>query len=164
LLLAAVIALVLLHSAFDEGAPKWSHYLMVALVGLGIVADAVGIAAIASRLGEWGITPNRLTVLVGNLVFLATLLGLLWHWFRGSNKPFDATRNWLNKALAVFVLWSALVTIAFPTWYGLQLLSSDCRVFTDQMMDTEEALEEPMDLQSGQGSEPNFEANPVGDR
>ena len=130
-LLAAVIGLVLLHSAFDEGAPRWSHGLMVALVILGVLADLVGIAAIATRLGAWGVTPNRLTVLVGNLIFLGTLLALLRQWFRpGSDSPFVRTRKVLNTALAVFVLWSAVVTVMFPLVYGLRVDSADVAAFT----------------------------------
>ena len=131
LLLVAVIGLVLLHSAFDEGAPRWSHGMMVALVMLGVLADLVGIAAIGARLGEWGVTPNRLTVLVGNLIFLGTLFALLRRWFqRGSESPFERTRKVLNTALAVFVLWSATVTVLFPLVYGLRVDDSDVAAFT----------------------------------
>ena len=49
-LLIAVIGLVMLHSAFDEGAHRLTRWLVVALVGMGVVADAIGIAAILDRL------------------------------------------------------------------------------------------------------------------
>ena len=148
-LLAAVIGLVLLHSAFDEGAPRWLHGLMVALVVLGVLADLVGIAAIASRLGEWGITPNRLTVLIGNLIFLGTLVALLRQWFRPSAaSPFERTRKVLNRALAVFVVWSAVVTVVFPLVYGLRVRAADLEAFAlDEVPEFE--AEEPVIVDEG---------------
>ncbi len=122
LLLAAVIGLVLLHTAFEEDAPRWSRALLVALVGLGVVADAVGLAAIVSRLSEWGATPNRLTVLGGNLLFLATLVALLVRWFRpAARSPFLAARAVLNRALVAFFGWALVVTFGFTLVYGLRV-------------------------------------------
>jgi predicted ferric reductase len=139
LLLAAVIGLVLLHSAFDEGAPRWTHRLMVALVVLGALADLVGIAAIGSRLGAWGVTPNRLTVLVGNLLFLTTLVALLVAWFRGKSSdssPHVATRRVLNRALAGFVIWAFCVTLLFPLYFGLQVKAEDLSHFEQDLVET----------------------------
>lgn len=122
LLLAAVIGLVLLQSAFEEDVPRWSHTLMITLVALGVVADAVGLAAILSRLSEWGATPNRLTVLGGNLLFLITLVALLVQWFRHrSASRYLATREVLNRALAAFFVWAVVVTFGFALAYGLQV-------------------------------------------
>ena len=130
LLLAAVIGLALLHSAFEEDAPRWSRWLMVALVGLGVVADAVGLAAIVSRLSEWGATPNRLTVLGGNLLFLATLVALLVQWFRpGMGSHFVATRSVLNRALAAFFMWAVVVTFGFTLAYGLRVNRAEIAQF-----------------------------------
>ena len=130
LLLAAVIGLALLHSAFEEDAPRWSRWLMVALVGLGVVADAVGLAAIVSRLSEWGATPNRLTVLGGNLLFLATLVALLVQWFRpGMGSHFVVTRSVLNRALAAFFIWAVVVTFGFTLAYGLRVNRTEIAQF-----------------------------------
>lgn len=131
LLLAAVIGLVLLHSAFEEDAPRWSRGLMVALVGLGVVADAVGLAAIVSRLSEWGATPNRLTVLGGNLLFFATLIALLVQWFRQrAGSHFLQTRAVLNRALAGFFLWAVVVAFGFTCVYGLGVNRADLAQFS----------------------------------
>ena len=116
-LLIAVIGLVMLHSAFDEGAHRATRLLVVALVGMGVVADAIGIAAILDRLMEYGTTPNRLAVLGGNLVFLGTLATLLVRWFQGRSgdlTPERITRNVMNRALVVFMGWTATVLLVFP--------------------------------------------------
>lgn len=137
LLLAAVIGLILLHSAFEEDVPRWSHGLIVALAVLGVLADGVAIAAIASRLGEWGATPNRLTVLGGNLVFFGTLVALLARWGRQrGDSPMRATRDVLNRALAVFVLWSATVTVLVPVLYGFRVAGETQAQFESSTADT----------------------------
>lgn len=147
LLLAAVLGLVLLHAAFDEKVPRWTHGLMVALVILGVIADGMGMAAILGRLGEWGATPNRLAVLFGNLLLLCTLVALLWNlfWKRDSN-PMHVIRRVLNQALAFFLLWSAVVTFLFPLACGVFLRSSDVSAIEQAEPRWTIEAEEPMEM------------------
>ncbi len=143
-LLIAVIGLVMLHSAFDEGAHRVTRLLVVALVAMGVVADAIGIAAILDRLMEYGATPNRLAVLGGNVVFLGTLGTLLYRWFAGragSETPERITRNVMNKALVVFMGWTATVLLVFPLVFGAGLDSADSDRFKQAW---EEAVVEPV--------------------
>jgi len=144
-LLIAVIGLVMLHSAFDEGAHRLTRWLVVALVGMGVVADAIGIAAILDRLLEYGTTPNRLAVLGGNLVFLGTLATLLVRWFQGrggSVTPERITRNVMNKALVVFMGWTATVLLVFPLVFGAGLDSGAGERFKEVLEAATEPVEE----------------------
>lgn len=144
-LLIAVIGLVMLHSAFDEGVPRLTRILVVALVVLGIVADVIGIAAIMDRLMEYGITPNRLTVLGSNLIFLVTLATLLFRWFqgrRGADSPERITRTVMNRALAIFMVWTASVIVVFPMLYGWRLNSSEVEQFEAAFEEGTEVEEE----------------------
>jgi hypothetical protein len=136
-LLIAVIGLVILHSAFDEQSGRVTRGLVMALVGLGVVADALGLAAIVDRLMEFGVTPNRLVVLGSNAVFLGTLLTLLYRWIpkRGA----DMERNTLdvmNRALGVFVVWTACVILVFPVVYGWGLDQSEVAQFAEAATET----------------------------
>lgn len=144
-LLIAVIGLVMLHSAFDEGAHRLTRWLVVALVGMGVVADAIGIAAILDRLLEYGTTPNRLAVLGGNLVFLGTLAILLVRWFQGrggSVTPERITRNVMNKALVVFMGWTATVLLVFPLGFGAGLESGESERFKEALETAFEPVQE----------------------
>ena len=144
-LLIAVIGLVMLHSAFDEGAHRVTRWLVVALVGMGVVADAIGIAAILDRLMEYGTTPNRLAVLGGNLVFLGTLATLLVRWFQGrggSDTPERITRNVMNKALVVFMGWTATVLLVFPLVFGAGLESGSSERFKEALETATEPVQE----------------------
>lgn len=155
LLLIAVIGLVMLHSAFDEGAHRVTRWLVVALVGMGVVADAIGIAAILDRLFTHGATPNRLAVLGGNLVFLGTLATLLVRWFQGRSgtlTPERITRNVMNKALVAFMGWTATVMLVFPLVYGAGLGSTAVERFGQDWSETtqEEATEVEVILDEAQ--------------
>lgn len=117
LLLAVVIGLVLLHSALKRDGNKLGGILVGSLIVLGIFADLIGIAAIGSRLLEWGMTPNRLTVLGTNLLFLGTLIGLAASLVPGlKQKGWPDMQGILNRALPAFVGWSAAIVLLFPTY------------------------------------------------
>ena len=136
-LLIAVIGLVILHSAFDEQSGRVTRGLVMALVGLGVVADALGLAAIVDRLMEFGVTPNRLVVLGSNAVFLGTLLTLLYRWLptRGADMERN-TRDVMNRALGVFVVWTACVILVFPVVYGWGLDQSEVAQFEEAATET----------------------------
>ena len=126
LLLGAVIGLVLLHSALKNTTSWLSQGLIGALIVLGIFADLIGIAAIGARLIQWGLTPNRLAVLVTNLLFLITLLGLAPSLFeRFRHRGWPSLTGVLNRFLPVFVMWTAVVTLLFPAYELWRLRDMD---------------------------------------
>ena len=134
LLLAAVIGLVLLHSALKHKHNPIGQALVGALIVLGVFADLIGIAAIGTRLLQWGLTPNRLAVLATNLLFLGTLLGLipsLFRRFRQLGWP-DIT-GILDRALPVFVVWAATVALLFPAAQWWQLRDIDMKAFRTEI-------------------------------
>ena len=115
LLLGAVIGLVLLYSALKDSETRLGRSLVMVLVVLGIVADGVAIAAIGSRLLEWGWTPNRMAVLATNLLCLGTLLTLVPAFFRhGRLAQWPDVPGVLNRALAFFLGWTVVVVLALP--------------------------------------------------
>lgn len=115
LLLIAVIGLVLLHAALDHHASRLARWAILILVLLGIAADGVALGAIGTRLWAWGLTPNRFTVLIVNLLCMLTLLRLV-PGLRSSTKGanLDRTRLVLNQSLPLFIGWSAWVAVVWP--------------------------------------------------
>lgn len=54
----------------------------------------------------------------------------------------------LNRALAVFVVWSAVVTVVFPLVYGLRVRAADLEAFAlDEVPEFE--AEEPVIVDEG---------------
>lgn len=118
LLLILVIGLVMMHYAFDEDKHPIITLGVGALVALTLVADGIGLWAIGSRMFEFGLTPNRITVLFGNLIFAVALSGVLLAILRSKNGAAAPVRGVLNTMLAVFVGWTLIVVLVFPVFYG----------------------------------------------
>ena len=123
LLLLAVLMLVILHAAFETIQSRFNQILLCAIVSLGVVAGLIGIVAIASRLWEFGLTPNRLVVFISNILLIGTLGSLLWSMARNPSKDSTQTvRLSLNQSLPIFIAWAAVVTFLFPLLFGLPVV------------------------------------------
>lgn len=118
LLLVLVIGLLLYSvSARDARSPAGVFDLLqVVLVVSALLADALALWAIATRITEFGFTPNRVAALGENLILLVNLTwsAVLYVRFlrgRGSLAPLE---RWQTNYLWVYAIWAALVVILFP--------------------------------------------------
>ena len=121
-LLAVVVGLVLYAaSARDPRAPpNLFDKLQLLLVVTALVVDAVALAAIASRINEFGFSPNRVAVLGENLILLVNLAGTAWLYMRCVTRrgSFAALEKWQIAYLPVYSLWAACVVMGFPPIFG----------------------------------------------
>ncbi len=124
LLLAVVLALLLYSiSARDPLSPPGAFdVVQVVLVLSALVADAVALWAIAARITEFGLTPNRVAALGENVILLVDLawsavLSLRFLTGRGS---FATVERWQTDYLLVYAVWAALVVLAFPPLFGFK--------------------------------------------
>jgi hypothetical protein len=122
LLLALVVGLVLFSvSARDpDAAPNLFDGLQLLLIVSALVVDALALAAIASRISEFGLTPNRVAALGENLILLVSLAWSAWLYaaFLRGRKPFRALESWQTAYLPVYSIWAALVVLLFPPLFG----------------------------------------------
>jgi len=122
LLLVLVVALVLYSaSARDpEAPPNLFDRLQLLLVVSALVVDALALAAIASRISEFGFTPNRVAALGENLILLVNLAWSAWLYaaFLRGRKPFRALEAWQTAYLPVYAIWAALVVVLFPPLFA----------------------------------------------
>jgi hypothetical protein len=122
LLLALVTALVLYAaSARDRNAPPdWFDALQLLLVVAALAADAVALTAIAARINEFGLTPNRVAALGENLILLVNLSASAWFYARFLRRrgPFSAVERWQVAYLPVFSAWAAIVVAVFPPLFN----------------------------------------------
>lgn len=97
----------------------WVLFLLSAVT---IVVNGIALSAILFRLSEWGITPNRLAVLGGNILFLINLLLVTTQLFRVISKKADITRVWKVTAsyLPVYSAWTIIVAFIFPLVFGFK--------------------------------------------
>ena len=82
----------------------------------------IALSAIVFRISEWGITPNRLAVLGGNLLILINLLFVAYRLLRAS-KNIQEVEN-VEKTIALFLpiysLWTVFVIFVFPLIFGFK--------------------------------------------
>jgi hypothetical protein len=122
LLLAVVVGLVLYAaSARDPQAPPdFFDGLQLLLVVSALAVDGVALAAIAARISEFGLTPNRVAALGENLILLVNLVWSAWLYarFLRHRGSFADLERWQIAYLPVYAVWAALVVVMFPPVFG----------------------------------------------
>lgn len=122
LLLVLVIGLVLYAaSARDlQAPPDFFDRLQFLLIVSALAVDGVALAAIAARISEFGITPNRVAALGENLILLVNLAwsARLYGAFLLRRGSFAALERWQVAYLPVYPAWAALVVVVFPPLFG----------------------------------------------
>jgi small-conductance mechanosensitive channel len=124
LLLLGVMALIFFSVAESVGEKKASlmTWVLTALSLITLVVNGIALSAIAFRISEWGITPNRLAVLGVNLLMLVHLVMVsrqLVQAIRGKSK-LDQVGLTLVRYLPIYLLWTAIVTFGFPLFFGFK--------------------------------------------
>ena len=122
LLLALVLGLLLYAVSARDGQAPPSAFdaLQLLLVVSALVVDALALAAIAGRITDFGLSPNRVAALGENLVLLVNLSWSAWLYarFLSGRGPFSALERWQTAYLPVYSLWAAFVVLAFPLLFG----------------------------------------------
>lgn len=121
-LLVLVVGLVLYSiSARDpEATPSLMDATQLVLVVTALVIDVVALAAILSRINDFGFTPNRTAgmglniVLLGNLVWSAWLLTA----FVRGKRRFAELERWQTTYIPVYAVWAVIVVAVFPLVFG----------------------------------------------
>ncbi len=122
LLLVVVVGLVLYAaSARPAGTPPdLFDRLQLVLVVSALLVDVLALTAIASRISEFGFTPNRIAALGENLILLVNLAGtaVLCARFVLRQGAFNALEQWQIRFLPVYSGWAAVVVIGFPPLFA----------------------------------------------
>ena len=122
LLLVLVVGLVLYSaSARDiEAPPDLFDRLQLLLIVAALLVDALALAAIASRISEFGFTPNRVAALGENIILLVNLAwsAVVYARFIAGRASFAALERWQTAYLPVYSVWAAFVVLAFPPLFS----------------------------------------------
>src|SRR5699024_8997939 len=100
--------------------PGFFDVLRVVLLVSTLLADAVALWAIASRISTLGLTPNRVAALGENIVLLVNLVwsAVLYIGFLRGRRSFMNIKQWQTDYLPVYAVWAAFVVIVFPPLLG----------------------------------------------
>ncbi|MEV6554256.1 permease prefix domain 1-containing protein [Nocardia sp. NPDC051756] len=118
LILVVVLGLLLYAiSARDpRSAPDTFDRLQLILVVSALAVDVVMLAAMLSRIAEFGFTANKTVALGMNLVLLVNLAWSVWLGFgfvRG-RRGFADVERWQTRYLPVYGAWAAAVIVVLP--------------------------------------------------
>jgi hypothetical protein len=117
-LMVVVLGLVLYAmSARDPSRPAGlMDRIQLLAVGSALLLDVMVLGSMVARIGELGLTPNRVAALGLNLVLLVNLaeaarLSIRFHTGR---THFHRVERWQTRYLAVFAIWAAAVVAVLP--------------------------------------------------
>lgn len=117
-LLIGVMAIILFSVAetFKKNENRTSSFILFALSIVTVIVNGIALSAILFRISEWGITPNRLAVLGGNILMLTNLLIVTFKLFKKVSKKADISEveNSISMFLPIYILWTIIVTFIFP--------------------------------------------------
>lgn len=122
LLLIGVMAIILFSvSESSSGYTRGSgRYLLIGLSFVTVIINLIALSAILFRIGEWGITPNRLAVLGSNILILINLIQVNYRLYQMIVKKQTgmAVENSIASFLPYYSAWAFLVTFTFPLVFG----------------------------------------------
>jgi hypothetical protein len=124
LLLIGVMALIFFSVAESSTkSTSVSDILILVLLSIvTVVVNGIALSAISFRISEWGITPNRVAVLGGNVLMLVHLLIVTVMLFKTITKKSAITE--VGRAIALYVpvyfIWTIVVVFIFPMVFGFK--------------------------------------------
>lgn len=124
MLLIGVMGLIFFsvaESAKDEksGPGAW---ILIALSIVTILVNGVALSAIAFRISEWGITPNRMAVLGVNILMLIHLILVAKKLIQSTrkNEQLDQVGMTMVRYLPIYLVWTTVVVFLFPVIFGFE--------------------------------------------
>lgn len=123
-LLIGVMALIIfsVSEATKGGYSRIRLMLLLALSVFTIIDNGIALSAISFRLLEYGLTPNRLAVLGGNLLIMTHLLIVTRRLYLVISKrdEVDHVEKAIAAFLPVYALWTIVVVFGFPLFFGFR--------------------------------------------
>lgn len=124
LLLIGVMALIFFSVAERSSKNRSTSgmWILLLLSIVTVVVNGIALSAILFRISEWGITPNRMAVLGGNVLILIHLLLVTWNLYKAISKK--AAPEEFGKTivgyLPVYIVWTIVVVFVFPLVFGFK--------------------------------------------
>lgn len=123
-LLIGVMAIILFSvtETSKNSGSKTGVIMLFMLSTVTIILNCIALSAIVFRISEWGITPNRLAVLGGNLLILMNLLLVTFRLYKAVKSNTETGKVELSIAgfLLVYGLWALVVIFLFPVMFSFR--------------------------------------------
>ena len=123
-LLIGVMAIIFFSVAGTSRVTKnyVETFILFLLSVLTVIVNGIALSAIVFRISEWGITPNRIAVLGGNILMLTNLILVTIRLFKALRRKNNKTEVGVAIALflPVYAIWAFLVTFFFPLIFNFK--------------------------------------------
>lgn len=123
-MLVAVLAIILFSTteSSQSNSNRVSRILLFALSIVSILVNTIAVSAIVFRLTEYGVSPNRMAVLISNLLIFANLILVSTRLFKAINNEnlMEEVNLSIAKFLPIYSLWTAIVVYVFPILFGFK--------------------------------------------
>lgn len=124
MLLIGVMAIIFFSIAetSKNSSSKISIMMLLGISVVTIIINGIALSAILFRISEWGITPNRLVVLGGNILILTNLLLVTFSLFKAvkDSNEIEKVENSIASFLPVYSLWTIVVTFIFTVIFNFK--------------------------------------------
>ena len=118
LMLIGVMAIVVFSISERSGEKRvrFNEYVLFALAAVTLITDLVALSAIFYRLGEYGVTANRIAVLGSNLLILGNLILITIDLFKVifRNGSLEKVNITTARYLTMYFIWTVVVVFLFP--------------------------------------------------
>jgi uncharacterized membrane protein len=123
-MLLGVMAIIVFSVSEASGSikRKFSELVLFILSLVTLIINLIALSAIFYRLGEFGLTPNRLAVLGSNIMIFVNLILITIDLFKINYKKAEPEKVELtiSKYLPVYVIWVLIVVFGFPLFFGMK--------------------------------------------
>src|SRR5690606_17146889 len=97
-------------------------WVLLMLSVVTVVVNGIALSAISFRISEWGITPNRVAVMGGNVLMLVHLLIVTVMLYKSATRKAAITEVGRSIVLyiPVYFVWTVVVVFLFPLIFGFE--------------------------------------------
>jgi hypothetical protein len=124
IMLIVVMAIILFSfSEVREFKRKGINELfLTAIIIVALIIDLIALSAISYRLMEFGLSPNKITVLVTNILIFFNLVLLLRDLFKLDfrNSDISIIFRTISSYSVLYIIWLIVVVFAFPFIFGMK--------------------------------------------
>jgi len=123
IMLLGVMAIILFSVSETSGISrkKFNEIILFIISIVTLIIDLIALSAIFYRLGEFGISPNRIAVLGSNILIFGNLVLIMTDLYKVNFRKSDISKVGLtiSKYLPVYIAWIIIVVFGFPLIFGI---------------------------------------------
>jgi hypothetical protein len=104
------------------GKQRFSEMVLFILSIVALIVNLIALSAIFYRLGEYGLTPNRLAILGSNILIFINLILIMVDLYKINFMKADLEKVELTvaKYLPLYIVWIIIVIFGFPLIFGMR--------------------------------------------